>query len=176
MLREHGFRKKAIFFIIALLVFSVLFYTVDVELLGEYFRSSTVSALRAPGSKDEETLLPRTSSRSADSSGSGIISSSGKGRRDWQRFDKSLDHPNIVYIKAKKVGGSTVGGVVRRIAWHYELSNAGPDTSRQKQLWIPKDNQPGVWACHGTCTDILSILGTNLIALFFSPTSLAPMS
>lgn len=47
---------------------------------------------------------------------------------------------NIVMIKGPKVGGSTLGGIVRHIGAHYNLSGFRSDN------WI--SSEPGVWAQH----------------------------
>ena len=48
---------------------------------------------------------------------------------------------NIVFIKPHKVGGSTAGGVFRRIAFKYNLSGS------DDKLWI--QSEPGMWGNHG---------------------------
>jgi len=50
--------------------------------------------------------------------------------------------PSLVFIKAIKVGGSTMAGVVRRIAAKFGMSGV-----QAKGQWI--DSEPGVWANHG---------------------------
>ncbi len=52
-----------------------------------------------------------------------------------------ITESNIVFIKPHKVGGSTAGGVFRRIANKHGLS--GWETSN----WVKKE--PGIWANHG---------------------------
>ena len=48
--------------------------------------------------------------------------------------------PSLVFIKASKVGGSTVGGVARRIGEQFGLSGT------RDRNWI--SSEPGVWANH----------------------------
>ena len=50
--------------------------------------------------------------------------------------------PSLVFIKCFKVGGSTMAGVVRRIAAKFDMSGV-----RAKRKWI--GSEPGVWAYHG---------------------------
>ena len=49
---------------------------------------------------------------------------------------------NIVFVKPTKVGGSTFGGVMRRISAHHGISGYDDDH------WI--ESQPGIWANHET--------------------------
>lgn len=59
-------------------------------------------------------------------------------------FGPHVTDVNLFFIKTPKVGGSTVGGVVRRIADHHGLSGA--------RLLKVIDPEPGIWANHNPYT------------------------
>ena len=57
---------------------------------------------------------------------------------------------NIIFVKAPKTGGSTFGGVLRRIGAHHHLSGY------QDAFWIMKE--PGVFANHVTYNELSPLL------------------
>ena len=66
--------------------------------------------------------------------------------------------PSLVFVKPSKVGGSTVGGVVRRIGDQFGLSGT------RDAKWI--SSEPGVWANHGKYASLqqrISGLGRHFV-------------
>lgn len=59
---------------------------------------------------------------------------------------RNVSVPSLVFVKMHKVGGSTVGGVVRRLGEQFGLSGT------RDRKWI--SSQPGVWANHATYSSL----------------------
>ena len=71
---------------------------------------------------------------------------------------KGNDRFNIVYIKSPKASSSTVGGIVRRIAAHHNMSGV------HSEKWIAEE--PGVWANHGALSDLVKTKRVKQLPVF----------
>lgn len=149
--------RSAWSFLVACLCFGLLFYVADTDLLLRYNGNGVEDPVELVA--DEEKPMAKVPPVVAEAKVEAKAEAFNTPLFEqttgtwWTRFDASNDvedYPHIVYIKSKKVGGSTVGGVVRRIAFHHGLRNAGPDTDRKSTPWIPSGDIPGVWSAHGT--------------------------
>ena len=64
------------------------------------------------------------------------------------QFDAFATTPptaNLIFIKLSKTGGSTVGGVIRRIGWRLGLNGVFRETG---MFALGKQAEPGLWARH----------------------------
>ena len=105
----------------------------ELSVLEAFATESTLSAggSKLPTQKAEELQATLGSSTSVE------------GDRIPEESDtrQDINTPSLVFIKMGKVGGSTAGGVMRRIGEQFGLSGT------RDQRWV--ETQPGVWANHG---------------------------